>query len=244
MQERVRRPVMDSKSVGEARTSASDVVRAVVAALEGERWAEVVPFVRPDALREYRDTEVRRLVWMEQRAPRTPEQIRAEQPWVTPEVATFYAEQERTHTAASLPAERAQWGVTSFRDLQALSPAAFFVRYLAASTPAARMRMALAVSHNPPRDVAGAVRSAEAGSRRSWVVLGEVAEGTDKAHVVYRERMAASGIEGGHAGEVRLTTLDYADGQWWMRMGPPLLDHQGWSFVWDPAAGASADSSG
>ena len=233
--------MMDSKPVSETCSSAADVVRAVVAALEGERWDEVVPFVRPDALRKYRDTEVRRMVWMERRAPRTPEQIRAEQPWVTPEVATFYAEQERTHTAASLPAERAQWGVASFRDLQALSPAEFFIRSLAASTPAARMRTALAVSHNPPTDPAGAVRAAEAGSRRSWVVLGEVAEGTDKAHVVYRERMAASGMEGDHAGEIRVTTLDYADGQWWLQMGPPLLDHQGWSFVWAPETGDCTD---
>jgi hypothetical protein len=230
----------ESDIVEDTYRTATEVVRAALAALEAGRWDEVVPFIRPDALQRHRDTQVRWLVDMEQRAPRTPEQLRAEQPWLPHEVAAFYAEQERTHVSGSLPALRAQWGVTSFRELEALSPAAFFVRYLSASTPAARIRAALAASHRPPEDVEGAIAAAEAGQRRGLVVLGEVAEAPDKAHVVYREWGGMGGTAFADGGEVHVTTLDHADGRWWLRMAPPVLDQQGWSFVWAPDAGNPA----
>ena len=214
--------------------TAVDVVRAAVAALEAERWADVLPFIRPDALQQHRDTQVRWMIEMEQRAPRTPEELQAEQPWLPLEVAAFYADQERSHATGSLPAMREQWGVRSFREVEALSPAEFFARYLSASTPAARIRAGLAASHPRPEDLASALRAAEAAHRRTWMVLGEVGEAPDRAHVVYRTRLGSGPDGPGDAGEVRVTTLDHADGRWWLRIDPLLLDQQGWSFVWAP----------
>lgn len=224
--------------------NAAEVVRAAVAALEEERWADVVPLVRPEALQRHRDTQVRWMVGMEQRAPRTPQELRAEQPWLSPEVASFYAEQERTHVTGGLPAMREQWGVASFRELEALPPAEFFVRYLSVSTPAAKLRAALAVSRTPSHDVTTSLPAAEAAHRRRWVVLGEVAEGTDKAHVVYRERYGAGNDANEGAGEVCVTTLDYVQCRWWLRLDNSLLDQQGWSFVWTPVAGDTASADG
>jgi hypothetical protein len=231
-------------SVDSAFRNAAEVVKAAVAALEAERWADVVPLVHPEALQRHRDTQVRWMVEMEQRAPRTPEELRAEQPWLSPEVASFYAEQERTHVTGGLPGMREQWGVASFRELEALSPAEFFVRYLSASSPPAKLRVALAESRNPIRDVATTFPAAAAAHRRRWAVLGEVVEGTGKAHVVYRERYGAGDDANEQAGDVRVTTLDYTHGRWWLRIDTSLLDQQGWSFVWTPESADSTPADG
>jgi hypothetical protein len=205
--------------------------------MEGERWADVVSFVRPEALQRHRDSHLPRLVESEHREPRTAEDLHAEQPWLTREVAAFYAEQEHKHVTGGLPVMRAQWGVDSFRELEALSPAEFFVRYLAASTPAAKLRAALAVSHRPPADVERAVQA----QRRRWTVLGEVAEGPRTAHVVYREQW---GDDGNMDGGVRLTTLDYVEGRWWLRIDHTLLAEQGWTYAWAPEEEGSASADG
>jgi hypothetical protein len=216
-----------------AYASATEVVQAAISAMEGERWADVVSLVRPEALQRHRDSHLRRLVESEQREPRTPEDLQAEQPWLPREVAAFYAEQEQKHVTGGLPVMRAQWGVASFRELETLAPAEFFARYLAASTPAAKLRAACAVSNRPPPDVESAVQA----QRRRWTVLGEVAEGSRTAHVVYREQWGDDGdIDGG----VRLTTLDYAEGRWWLRIDHTLLAEQGWSYAWAPEEADSA----
>jgi hypothetical protein len=210
--------------------------------MEGERWADVVQLIRPDALRRYRDSHLRWLIESEQRGARTPEDLQAEQPWLPRDVAAFYAEQDQKHVTGSQSVLRAQWGVGSFRELEALSPAEFFARYLAASSPASKLRAALIMSHRPPADVESAAQSAGAAARRRWTVLGEVAEGPGMAHVVYRERWgedSADEVGGG----IRVTTLDYVDDRWWLRIDDALLSEQAWSYAWAPeeADSASAD---
>lgn len=217
--------------------SAAEVVRAAVAALEQERWADVVSLVQPEALKRHRASHLRRMIEMEQREPRTPDDLQAEQPWLSREVAAFYAEQERAHVAGSLPVLRAQWGVASFRELEALSPAEFFTRYLAASTPVAKLHAALAASHRPPADMESALEASASAHRPRWTVLGEVVEGTGMAHVVYRERWGDSDED---AGGIRVTTLDYRDGRWWLRIDHTLLAQQRWSFAWTPNEGDPA----
>lgn len=223
--------------------SATDIVRAAVAALEAERWRDVLLLVRPEAVQAHRDTHVRWMVESETRAPRTPEQLLAEQPWLPRDVAAHYAEQEEKHRTAGLPVMRAEWGVSSFRELEALSPAEFFIRYLSASSPAAKLRAALAVSLRPPKDLATAIDAVAAAPRRQWVVLGEVAEGTRKAHVLYRELPGGERYDpDAPGGDVRITTLDHADGRWWVRIDHTLLDPQGWTFVWAPDPTDSTNS--
>lgn len=229
--------------MGSVHRSATEVVRAAVAALEAERWQDVAVLVQPAALQRHRDTQLHWMLQSEERKPRTSEDLRAEQPWLSPEAAASFAEQERRHLSGSLPALRAQWGVASFRELEALSPAEFFVRYLAASTPAAQFHAALAASHTPPRDAANALHAAPA---RHWTVLGEVLEGTRTAHVVYRESAGEGGPDE-EAGSVRVTTLDHQEGRWWLRIDPLLLPQPGWSVVWAPDAagpGGANPSSG
>lgn len=213
-------------------------MQAAIAAMEGERWADVASLVRPEALQRHRDSQLRWMIELERRGPRTPEDLQAEQPWLPREVAAFYAEQDQKHVTGGLSAMRTQWGVASFRELEALSPAEFLARYLAASTPAAKLRAALAMSHRPPADVESALQSASSATRRRWTVLGEVAEGTDTAHVVYRERLGDHDMDQAGGG-VRVTTLDYVDGRWWLRMDDALLSEQGWSYAWAPERGDS-----
>lgn len=219
-----------------AYASATEVVQAAIAAMEGERWADVASLVRPEALQKHRDSQLRWLVESERRGPRTSGDLQAEQPWLPREVAAFYAAQDQKHVTSGLSVMRAQWEVSSFRELEALSPAEFFARYLAASTPAAKLRAALTLSHRPPADVESAARAAESATPRQWTVLGEVAEGTRTAHVVYRQRWGDDAAQVG--GGVRVATLDYADGRWWLRTDDTLLAEQGWSYAWAPEADA------
>ena len=228
-----------------ARGRASEVVRAAVAALEAGRWEDVLPLVQPEAVQAHRDMHLGWMLLSEVRAPRTPEQVQAEQPWLPREVAAHYATEEQRHVTAGLPAMYAEWGVSSFRELEALSPAEFFVRYLSVSSPAAKLRAALAVSPSPPRDLAGALESVEAMSRRQWVVLGEVAEGSRTAHVLYRELAGGEPYDpDAAAGDVRVTTLDHADGHWWLRIDHTLLDLREGTFVWAPDDEAESTSAG
>jgi hypothetical protein len=201
--------------------------------MEGERWADVASLVGPEALRKHRDSQLRWLVESEQRGPRTSADLQAEQPWLSPEVAAAYAAQDQKHVTDGLSVMRVQWGVASFRELEPLSPADFFARYLAASTPSAKLRAALAVSHRPPADLDSAAQAAKSATRRRKVVLGEVVEVTGTAHVVYREHWGdddAAEVGGG----VKVTTLDYVDGRWWLRADDALLSEQGWSHAWVP----------
>ncbi|HEX6908777.1 MAG TPA: hypothetical protein VF142_00200, partial [Longimicrobium sp.] len=138
---------------------------------------------------------------------------------------------------------RAQWGVASFRELETLSPAEFFARYLAASSPASKLRAALAMSHRPPADVESAAQVAGAAIRRRWTVLGEVAEAPGMAHVVYRERWGDDGADEAGGG-VRVTTLDYVDDRWWLRIDDALLSEQGWSYAWAPEEADSSSTDG
>ncbi|HZG44093.1 MAG TPA: hypothetical protein VEY93_14190, partial [Longimicrobium sp.] len=168
-----------------AHASPMELVQSVVTALKGERWADILPLVRVEAVQRLRDSTLRSLVQSEARVPRTAEDVRAEQPWLPQEVAAYYAEQEELAVTAGLPEQLASWGVSSFRELEVLSPADFFIRYLAASSPSAKLRVALATSPEPPRVEVAELLAEEA--RVRIVVLGEIAESRVQAHVLYRQ---------------------------------------------------------
>jgi hypothetical protein len=209
-----------------------EVVQAAVAALEGERWGDILPLVRAAAVQTLRDGTLRWLVESETRPGRTAEEVRTEQPWLPPEVAAYFAEQEGLAVTAGLPEQRALWGVSSFRELEALSPADFFIRYMGASSPSAKLRVALATSPMQPRaGAAGLPPGAE--MRMRFVVLGEIMEGSRQAHVLYRQLIGSEQYDpdapGGH---LRMTTLGHVDGRWWLRLDHTLLDPQGWTIPW------------
>jgi hypothetical protein len=216
-----------------AQGSPTEIVKAAVAALEAERWGDLLPLVPQEAVQRFRDTRLHSLIESETRPARTVEQVLAEQPWLPREVAAYHAEQEERHVRAGLPARLAEWGVSSFRELEALSPAEFFVRYLAASSPAAKLRVAIAVSPKPPKDPARAL--GEAASPKI-IVLGEVGEGSIHAHVLYRQLHDPTEVyDPEHpAGHVSVTHLDFGEGRWWLRIDHTLLDPQGWMMVCAP----------
>lgn len=211
--------------------SPTDVVRAAVAALEAERWSDVLPLVRPEAVQAFRDSHLPMLVGSETRQPRTAEEVQAEQPWIPREVAAYYAEEEHTAHTRGMPQLREEWGVSSFSALEILSPAEFFGRYLAASSFPARMRAALAVSPKPPEDAGDYVAAAQA-ARRRWIVLGEVREGARRGHVLFRELHGGEPYDPDTAdGYIQVTTLDLIDGRWWLRIDHTLLAQQGWTYT-------------
>ena len=219
-----------------AHASPTEVVRSAVAALDSERWGDVLPLVQMEAVQRLRERTLRWLVDSESRPARSADEVRAEQPWLPAEVAAFYAEQEERAVTAGLPGHRAQWGVSSFRELDALSPADFFLRYLATSSPSAKLRMALATSPRPPRDDLAA-QLADAAARPRIVVLGAIVEGGQQAHVLYRESHAPDEYDGAvHPGDVRVTTLDLVDGRWWLRIDHTLLTGKAgrWRGRWTP----------
>jgi len=226
-----------------AHASPTEVVQSAVAALEGERWDDILPLVRAEAVERLRDGKLRRLVESETRPSRSAEHVAAEQPWLPPEVAAYFAEQEELAAMAGLPEQRALWGVSSFRELEALSPAEFFIRYLAASSPSAKLRVALATSPKPPRVDVAELLTEEA--RLRIVVLGEIIEGHGQAHVLYRQLHGPERYDpdapGGH---LRVTTLDHVNGRWWLRIDHTLLDPQGWMIAWtlDPEPAAECDA--
>jgi hypothetical protein len=211
---------------------------------EGELWAEILPLVRAEAVQGLRDSTLRWLMQSEARPARSAEEVRTEQPWLPPEVAAYVAEQEGLAVTAGLSEQRALWGVSSFRELEALSPAEFFIRYLAASSPSAKLRVALATSPMQPRaGASGLPPGAEV--RMRFVVLGEILEGSRQAHVLYRQLIGSEPYDPDTPdGHLRVTTLDHVDGRWWLRLDHTLLDPQGWAIAWtiDPEPSAESDT--
>lgn len=168
----------------------TELVRAAVAALDAARWEDVLPLVRPEALRRFRDVQWRGMVASEARP--------------------------------------------ALREPEGLSPEECFVRYLAASSPAEKLRQAIAISPKPPADPEMAVESAlRAGL--GIVVLGEICEGERQAHVLYRQMHDETPYDPeAPTGHLQVTTLDHADGRWWLRIDHTLLDPQGWTTVLAP----------
>jgi hypothetical protein len=211
--------------------SPTDVVRAAVAALEAERWSDVLSLVRLEAVQAFRDSYLPMLLDSETRQPRTAEEVQAEQPWIPREVAAYYAEEEHTAHTRGMPQLREEWGVSSFSALEPLSPAEFFARYLAVTSFSARLRAAVAVSPRPPKDVNDYVAAVQAAGRRRNV-LGEVREGSRRAHVLIRELQGGEPYDPETAeGYIQVTTVDLIDGRWWMRIDHTLLAQQGWTYT-------------
>lgn len=218
---------------GSAHGSPTEVVQAAVVALAAGRWGDLLPLVRKEAVQRFRDTCLRGLIESETWPARTVEQVTEEQPWLPREVAAYQAHEEEKQIVAGLPARLAAWGVSTFRELEAVAPEEFFVRYLSASSPAAKLRQAMAVSPRPPEHPERALGEA-AGPK--VVVLGEVREGSRHAHVLYRQLHGPAEVyDPEHpAGHVLVTHLDFEDGRWWLRIDHTLLDPHGWTMVWAP----------
>ncbi|HET7231717.1 MAG TPA: hypothetical protein VFJ16_17025 [Longimicrobium sp.] len=212
--------------------SATDVVRAAAAALEAQRWTDVVPLVHPDSLESFKEAQLRRLRRDEEfaRAAAGSDEIR-------PGGNAAAHETVRAGEARALPQILAEWEVrSSFRELEDLAPADFLVRFLAATSPGALARIALAV-HDPSAD-AGAFR--DESPQRQIIVLGEVREGSSTAHVLYRDLSPGEQYDPeSPQGFVLVTEAHHRDGRWWLQLGRRgLLERP--SVVWANLLSAQA----
>ncbi|HEX8831329.1 MAG TPA: hypothetical protein VF705_09200 [Longimicrobium sp.] len=204
--------------------SATDLVKAAAAALEAQRWADIVPLVHPDSLASFKEAQLRRLRRDEEfaRAAAGSDEIR-------PGGNAAAHEAVRAGEARALPRILAEWGVrSSFRELEDLAPADFLERFLAATSPGALARITLAV-HDPSAD-AGAFR--DKSPQRQIIVLGEVLEGSSTAHVLYREVGPGEEYDpDSPQGVVLITEAHLRDSRWWLRVGQRgLLERP--SVVW------------
>ena len=206
----------------------SDVVRAAVSALAAGEWTGVVPLVHPAALARFKEAHLRRMIDAEasSRAPR--------EDGATDEAG--HLQQQRMAASRVEPQLRTEWGVqTSFAELENVPPADFLVRFLRASSPAAKSRIALAMAGLSPAEAAGVKYAPGAVPQQQWVVLGEVREGSRMAHVLYRELYDGDVYdpEAPHGAPVQVTTVEFVDGQWWLSLsGRGLLERQAAVAAW------------
>lgn len=159
------------------------------------------------------------------RVPRTPEQIQAEHPGLSPEAVEHHANQERIWSERGGPALLQEWGVKDASELEALSDAELLTRFLAASSPAARLRAAWAVSDAPDGP---APEATDHLPPVRWSVLGSVIEDDRYAHVSFRQLWGAERESDGpeESGRIRVTTLDRTPLGWRLRIDSSLLAQQ------------------
>ena len=211
--------------------SPEDVVRAAAAAMEDERWADLIPLVDPAALPPFGEMFVSSLRATAERTPRTPEEIREAEPWLPLAVAEYQASEERSWIERGRPQLLQEWGVSDFSELEHLTPSELFVRYASANSPAARLRHAWAVSHTPVEDPAAeAAKHPQPAIRR--VVIGSVVEGDRFAHVLFRERYGEDDPGSRVTPRVRMTTLVGTAAGWRLQLDGSLLMQQGWMRVY------------
>lgn len=109
----------------------------------------------------------------------------------------------------------AEWGVALLPELEGLSDADLFERWLRAFSLEARMRIGFLPDHVPPPP------------RIRRTVLGGVREGDSLAHVLYREAAAGPGAQ---PGSVRIATLRRTGAGWRLGMDYDLLGYTAWHF--------------
>lgn len=209
-----------------------DVVRAAAAALEAERWVDLLPLVDLDHLAAFHASYLNGLRRSLERGPRTAEEVRAEQPWLPLEVAAYYAQEETTAIRRGRPQMLREWDVRDVSELEAMTPKEFFMRFLAVCSPSAKLRQAWAVSHTPVDDPATIVAQDPPRVRR--VVIGGAVEADRYAHVLFREHHDDEEEEEriGERGHVRFTTLDRTRAGWRLRIDHTLLAEQSWVRTW------------
>lgn len=105
-----------------------------------------------------------------------------------------------------------QWGAESAAELEALDERSLFLRWLSATSVEARTRLAFHPQEAPT----------PAAPRVRRLVLGEVPEGRDLAHVLYRESV---GDRGG--GALRVVTLHRTEIGWRAEIDYNLLGSHG-----------------
>ncbi|HEX9939446.1 MAG TPA: hypothetical protein VGB15_20050 [Longimicrobium sp.] len=209
------------------------VVRAAAAALEEERWEDVLAAVDQRELERTGEGILSYFRAMVTRSPRTADEILAERPYLPREVAAWEASSEANSIERGLPWMLREWGVHEPAELASLSAAELFIRWLKASSPAAVMRMAWATSPTPVVDPA-----AQAGAPPPVVrhtVYGAVEHG-EEAFVVYRQawvRPGQSMANDAAAGTLRVARVARTPEGWRLMLDQDFLGHHNhWITVW------------
>ncbi len=140
------------------------VVRAAFTAYEAKRWGDFAALVHPDALAEFRESELGSAQAWEQYAANPNE----DRDSTVPPAVSEYLKNMRAEMGGN-PVLRQFAGVKSLEELRALSPQEFLARYLEATSPRPDTKDP---DYHPPID--------------TREVIGEVRESQDLVHVVYR----------------------------------------------------------
>jgi hypothetical protein len=118
--------------------------------------------------------------------------------------------------ARAAPAILAEWGVTAAEELGRCGIEDLFARWLRASAPDAKFR----VAHGD-----GAASDGPALHRQ---VIGTVYEGEELAHVVYRDKWTGQDRS---PGTLRIATVRRTPAGWRMRIDHGLLSHANWHLM-------------
>jgi hypothetical protein len=110
----------------------------------------------------------------------------------------------------------AEWGVAAVEDLEQLDVGDLFLRWLRASAPDAKFR------------IAGGGDAAPDGPALHRQVIGEVYEGPEVAHVVYRDTWTGPDLS---RGTLRVATVQRTPAGWRMRVDHELLGHANWHLM-------------
>jgi hypothetical protein len=214
------------------------VVRAAAAALEEERWADVLATVDEGELERAAEGILSYVRAMVARTPRTADEILAERPYLPREVAEWEASSEADSIERARPWLLREWGVHDAAELASLSAPELFVRWLRASSPAAVMRMARATSLTPMADPDVQAEARPPAVRH--IVYGGVEHGNE-AYVVYRQAWVHAGQpEPGDAaagGNLRVVRLQRTPAGWRLVLDHDFLGHHNhWITMWKVGA--------
>jgi len=179
-----------------AQTSPQTVARDFFAAIDGRRWREVAALVDPEQLVPYREETLSMLVALAERREELRRIPRESSGALVPLHTDGKLDTLALARVGDMPFPRSP-GVRTLRDLAALPPAEFLVRYLEAIDPRSDERMKGGVDWSKLR------------------ILGAVADGESVAHVLYRSEAPGARYDDPYHVEV-MATVRRGD-RWYVR---------------------------
>jgi hypothetical protein len=211
-------------------TTPADVVERVIRALEAKRWADVAALVAPEDVERFLEDQVAELRELE--TERNVADALRQRSSLSPEVLARYARDEvETRRARRARFAEIYEGRDTSAELARLGPEALFLLWLAASDPDEQFRRSVMhVERMHPGFTSSALQTAPAIRRE--IVRTEY-EGTDVAHVTYREWLGGNTEEG----ILHVTRLRRIGGAWRMGVDAEMMGHASLWVVVEPADG-------
>ncbi|HYW07344.1 MAG TPA: hypothetical protein VE913_10330 [Longimicrobium sp.] len=220
-----------SMGVPTADASPAEVVSRVMSALDEHDWAGVVSLVDPDDITRFAAEQIEDARDAEA-VPTFYDKVLGERSSLQRADAERFLEREADQRGERRERiARMYGGRGTAAELAELSPQEILRFWLAASELTREVRRACEEAGVPSEAIGALVASLTPRSVRK--ILGSVAEGDDREHVVYRERFAAEASD--EDGVIRLTTLRRTSAGWRMLVDPNLMGRSDQWVVVTPA---------